>query len=350
MIKVGVIGCGKIAQVRHLPEYEANEHAKIAGVFDLNLKRAEEMAEKYGGKVYHSYEEMLAEEGIEAVSICAANSAHCEITVAALRAGKHVLCEKPMAITLDECERMVSAAKETGKYLMIGHNQRLAKAHSKARELYAQGEIGHIITFKTTFAHTGPETWTVDQKNIWFFDKKLAAFGAMADLGIHKTDLIQFLIGQKVSAVTAYVGTLDKKDALGRLIGVDDNAIAIYQMDGGAVGTMTASWTNYGPEDNSTVLYGTNGVMRIYDDPNYSIIIEKKDGTKDHYKVDQIQSNENQTTSGVIDMWMDCIVNNHEPEISGEEALCAMRAVFAVLQSSETRKMVEINREASLNE
>lgn len=91
--------------------------------------------------------------------------------------------------------------------------------------------------------------------------------GAMADLGVHKTDLIQYLIGQTVDEVEAQLCTLDKKFSDGSPITVDDNAFCIYHMDGGAVGTMTASWTNYGPEDNSTVINGTKGVLRIYDDP-----------------------------------------------------------------------------------
>ena len=124
-----------------------------------------------------------------------ANTAHAELTIAALRAGKHVLCEKPMATTLADCEAMAAAARESGRFLMIGQNQRLTKAHQKARQLVADGVLGDILTFRTTFGHGGPETWSVDPgKNTWFFDKSKAAMGAMADLGIHKTDLIQYCL------------------------------------------------------------------------------------------------------------------------------------------------------------
>ena len=341
MVQVGVIGCGKIAQTRHLPEYADNGQVKIKGVFDLCNDRARQVAECYGAQVYDTYQEMLEDKDITAVSVCAANAVHCEITIDALRAGKDVLCEKPMAVTLDECERMVQAAKETGHFLMIGHNQRLARAHVKAKQLIEAGEIGDILTFKTTFGHSGPETWAIDSKNIWFFDKKQAAFGAMADLGIHKTDAIQFLTGQKVEAVMAYLGTLDKKDAEGNKVGVDDNAICIYYMSGGAVGTMSASWTYYGPEDNSTVLYGTKGIMRIYDDPAYSIVVDMKGGERIFYEIDKIQTNDSQTKSGIIDLWVDSLINRTPPEISGEEALSAMRAVFAAMESKETQKLVK---------
>ena len=202
MFKVGIIGCGKIAQIRHIPEYAANPEVELAGFYDINTERTKELAEKYNGTAYSSYQELLEDETIDAVSICSANQTHATITIDALRAGKHVLCEKPMAITLEECEEMVQAARETGKFLMIGHNQRLAKAHAKAKELLNEGIIGDIISFRTTFGHSGPETWSIDPgKNVWFFDKKLARLGAMGDLGIHKTDLIQFLTGHVQSSV-----------------------------------------------------------------------------------------------------------------------------------------------------
>ena len=343
MFRIGIIGCGKIAQVRHIPEYAENPYAELAGFYDLNTQRAAELAAQYGGKAYESAEAMLADPAIDAVSVCVANHAHAPITIAALKAGKHVLCEKPMATTLEECEEMVKTAHEAGKFLMIGHNQRLAKAHAVAKELIDQGMIGRIITFRTTFGHGGPKTWSVDPgKNTWFFDKNKAAMGAMADLGIHKTDLIQFLTGQHVVRTTARVVTLDKKDASGQLIGVDDNAICIYEMSGGTMGTMTASWTYYGAEDNSTILYGEKGIMRIYDDPAHSIVVKLADGTEKVYDVEQIQTNDNQTKSGVIDLWMNCLETNTPPEISGEEALYAMRAVFASLESAKAGTAVDI--------
>ena len=343
MFGIGIIGCGKIAQVRHIPEYAEHKDAKLLGFYDINQQRAAGLAEQYGGTAYATVEALLANPEIQAVSICAANFAHAELTIAALNAGKHVLCEKPMAVTLAECEAMVEAAKKNNKFLMIGHNQRLAKAHSVARKLIVDGLIGDIVTFRTTFGHGGPETWSVDPGlNTWFFDKTRAAMGAMADLGIHKTDLIHFLTGQQVVRTTARVTTLDKKDAAGNLISVDDNAVCIYELSGGAFGTMTASWTYYGAEDNSTVLYGTKGIMRIYDDPAISIKVILADGSKISYDVEAIQTNDNQTKSGVIDLWMDCLVNNKAPEISGESALAAMRAVFASIRSSETGMAVEI--------
>ena len=272
MIRVGIIGCGKIAQTRHIPEYLDNPNSEIVGYYDFNMERAQALAEKYGGRAYASAEELLADPTVDAVSVCVANNAHAQTSIDALQAGKHVLCEKPMATTLEDCIRMVDAASSCDRYLMIGQNQRLAKAHVKAKELIDSHVIGDVVSFRTTFGHGGPETWSIDPgMNSWFFDKHRAQMGAMADLGVHKTDLIQFLLSQRVVETTARVVTLDKRTPDGNLIGVDDNAFCIYKMSGGVVGTMTASWTFYGAEDNSTVIYGTKGILHIYDDPDYSL-------------------------------------------------------------------------------
>lgn len=343
-MKVGIIGCGKIAQVRHIPEYQANAFAEIAGYYDFNQERAAGLAKEYGGMAYTSVDELLANPEIEAVSVCAANNAHAEITIKALNAGKHVLCEKPMAVTIEDCEAMVEAAKKNGKKLMIGQNQRLLATHMKAKELIEQGAIGKVLTFRTIFGHGGPETWSVDSgANTWFFDKKMAAMGAMADLGIHKTDLIQYLLSSPVKEVTAVVTTLDKKNGSGELIGVDDNAICIYKMENGAVGTMSASWTYYGAEDNSTIIYGTKGIMRILDSTEYSIKLVKENGEEEKMLIDAIQTNDNQTSTGIIDAFVDCIVNDHEPIIDGESVLTAMRAVFGALESAEKGATIKVN-------
>ncbi|MDD3334183.1 MAG: Gfo/Idh/MocA family oxidoreductase [Eubacteriales bacterium] len=343
MWKIGVIGCGKIAQVRHFPEYSAREDVKIAALFDMNPVRTREMAEKFGAKAYDSYKELLADSQIDAVSVCSSNASHAEISIAALNAGKHVLCEKPMAVTLEDCEAMVEAAKRNHRLLMIDQNQRLTDAHQQARELIRKGAIGRPLTFRTSFRHGGPETWSVDPgSNTWFFDKSKAAMGAMADLGIHKTDLIQFLLDQRIVETTATLCTLDKKFSDGSPITVDDNAFCIYRMSGGATGIMTASWTNYGSEDNSTMINGTEGILRIYDDPDHPLILMKKNGETQFLDAGQIQTNDHQTQSGVIDMFVECLNHPAKEGISGESVLDAMRAVFASLDSSERGCSVRI--------
>lgn len=334
MINVGVIGCGRIAQIRHLPEYSDNENAKVSAVYSLNRERAASVGVRYNAKVYDTCDALLADRSIDAVSVCTSNAEHCEISVKALRAGKHVLCEKPMATSQEECELMLKTAEETGRRLMIAHNQRFAAAHSEAKKMIAEGAIGRILTFRTNFMHKGPESWTINPDDNWFFNKSRAAFGVIADLGIHKIDLLHFLTGSRITNVSAVIHTLDKKTSSGRMIAVDDNAMCIFDMDNGSAGTMTVSWTCCGPEENSTVFYGTEGVMRIYDDPEFSLIVEKKDGSRVVSNPGRIGTNEKQEKSGVIDSWIRSLVTGAPPEIPIEESLLAMKVLFAAMESA----------------
>lgn len=340
MIKVGIIGCGKIAQTRHIPEYLKEEDVKLVALYDMNSGRAAELAKKYSAKASTSVEELLGED-LDAVSICTANSTHADLAIKALERGFDVLCEKPMAMNENDCLRMTECAKRQGKILMIGQNQRLTPTHVKARDLIKGGKIGRVVSFSATFAHGGPETWSVDPgASTWFFDKSKAVMGAMADLGIHKTDLLNFILDDEICAVTARLGTLDKMGSDGALIAVDDNAFCIYETKKGAVGIMRASWTNYGSEDNSTVIYGTEGVLKIYLCPEHSIILERKDGGKEFFDIDQIQTNDNQTDSGIIKEFVASIKRGYA-EISAMSVLPAMRAVFKAVESSESGRRIE---------
>ena len=294
------------------------------------------MAAKYGGDVCDSYFDLLNRNDIDAVSICVENRSHAEISTAALYAGKHVLCEKPMAVTLAECESMVAAAERNGKHLMIGHNMRFDPVHRKAKELLDGGIIGDIITFRTTIGNAGPEGWSPD-RDAWFFDKDKAAMGALSDLGIHKLDLLQYLTGQKVIETTAKVMTLNKHTATGAPITVDDNALCILRMSGGAVGTLAASWTVYGHECQSTCLYGTKGIMLIYNTPGMPLEVRDLSSKSTSY------SFEPQAKSGVIDEFVDALEQNREPEVSGKEALSTMRAIFGSIKSSEIGRTVSVN-------
>lgn len=350
MLRVGVIGCGKIAQLRHAPEYTENPNCKLVGFYDFVPERAQALAKQFDAKAFGCVDALL--DGVDAVSVCSANIAHASATIQALNAGKHVLCEKPMATTLSDCEAMVAASKKSGKLLMLGHNQLFAKAHVKAKALIEEGAIGKPLMFHTTFGHSGPEIWT-GTGNTWFFDKKRAVLGVLADLGIHKTDLVQYLLGQDIVKVSAVVKTLDKTYPDGTPITVDDNALCLYETDGGAVGTLHVSWTLYnGREDNSTRVYGTKGLIRLYDDPDCSLILEGKDGSVERFALDKMTTNDEQKaggrqSTGVIDAFVDAILSGKPTPANGEQALKAMRVIFAAQQSAQTGRAIEVNHHSN---
>ncbi|MBP3962326.1 MULTISPECIES: Gfo/Idh/MocA family protein [Paenibacillus] len=336
-IKVAVVGCGAIAQRRHIPEYAANPNVEFVAFVDPVIERAEEFAEKYNAKAFASYEEMLSVIKPEAVSVCTPNYLHAPVTIAAANAGAHVLVEKPMASTDEEAAAMIEAASKNGVYLMVGHNQRLMPPHVKAKQLLQSGALGRVLTFRTSFGHPGPEGWSVDGKGSWFFRKEEAIMGAMGDLGVHKSDLIRYLLDDEVAQVTGYIGTLDKEGT-----DVDDNATCLLRMKSGAIGTLVASWTYYKGEDNSTVFWCENGVMKIGTDPKDQIIVELRNGTVERYNVGAISTNDKQETSGVVDAFIESLLTNTKPSISGEEGRKSLAVILAAFESQATGRVISL--------
>ncbi len=338
-IRVGVIGSGSICRHRHAPEYAVNKDVEIVAFADRVPERAEFCVKKYGGKAYGKWEEVVGLKDVDAVSVCTPNALHAPITIAALEAGKHVLCEKPMATSHDEATAMIQAAQKAGKFLMIGHNQRLAPLHVKAKQILQSGIIGRVITFRTSFSHGGPEGWSIEGASGWFFDKKMAFVGAMGDLGVHKADLLRWLLGEEVVEVSSFVDRLEKTFG-----DVDDTAVCLLRTQSGAVGTLTASWTHHPGEDNATIVYGEKGILRIGADKNYGVVVNLASGENQYFETGRMQSNEagGQTETGVIRAFVSAVTSGTPPEISGEEGRRALAIILACLESAETKTHVPV--------
>jgi predicted dehydrogenase len=342
-LKVGIIGCGSIANHRHAPEYRQNPYTDILLVYDPNPDRARKLADKYGGQVAESWEEVVRHPEIDAISDCSTNEMHHLITTQALLAGKHVLCEKPIATTIAGAKQILAAANKSGKVLMIDHNQRLVSAHAKARQLIEAGELGNILSFKTSFGHQGPEHWSANGTNgTWFFKKARSAFGVAGDLGIHKVDLLRYLLQDEIAEISAFSGVLDKKDEHGQPIEVCDHMSCLLRTKSGAIGTASFSWSYYGDEDNSTILYGERGIMKIFAEPEKDLEIIKADGQRVLYQLGAMQTNDNQTASGVIDAFVEAIRTGQAPIATGEDGLAALRIVEAAMESAATGRSVRL--------
>lgn len=337
-VRVAVVGCGSISKYRHIPEYASNENVELVAFVDPIIERAEHYANVHGGKAFADYETMLAEVKPDAVSVCTPNYLHAPVSIAAANAGAHVLVEKPMAVTDEEAEAMIEAAARNGVKLMVGHNQRFFPPHIKAREILQSGVLGRVLTFRTSFGHPGPEAWSIDGKESWFFRKPEAVMGAMGDLGVHKSDLIRWLLQDEVSEVASFVGTQHKQGT-----DIDDNAIVLLRMKGGAMGALVASWTYYKGEDNSTILWCENGVMKIGTDENDQIIVELRNGTVEKHKVGAISTNEVQLKSGVIDAFIDALVNNTAMPIPGEEGRKSLQVILSSFESQATGQFIRLN-------
>lgn len=342
-IKVGIIGCGTIAKVRHAPEYKNNPYVDEIIFYDRNLERATALANEFGGTVAQTVEELLADPTVEVISDCSSNEFHHIFSTSALESGKHVLCEKPISLTVEHATLIVDAEKKSGKKLMVDHNQRFTRAHQKAKEIIKNEELGKVLTFRTTFGHSGPEQWSVNKSNsTWFFKKDRSSLGVAGDLGIHKIDLLHYLLDDEIEQVCAFQGALDKVNEHGEPIEVCDNIVCSLKTKKGRLGTATFSWTYYGEEDNSTIIYCEKGILKIYHSAEYQLEVIHKNGEKVHYKLESIQTNDNQTNSGVIDAFIDCIRHEQEPIVTGNDAISSLKVILGIMEAAEKGSVITI--------
>jgi len=273
--------------------------------------------------------------------VAATNTTHAEMTIAALKAGKHVLCEKPMATTLEDARGMIKASEESSLKLMIAHNQRLETAHQKAREILQSGRLGKVLTFTSVFGHPGSEDWAIDGAKTWFYRKEVTGLGVLGDLAIHKLDLVRWLLDDDYQEATAFIDTLSKHYPNGELIDVEDNALCLLKTAKGILGTVIASWS-YQKEDNSTTIYCEDGVLEIYKNPDFPLIVHHDLEHAEFFKLGRKSTNVEQVKSGIIDAFVGALINDTPVPISGEDGYRALEAVIACQKAAATNKTVRI--------
>ena len=325
MIRIGIIGCGRIAELRHIPECNENPEIEIAGYYNRTREKAEKMAKQYGGRVYDRAEECMLDPSVDAVIISTATCTHAPYTMFALCNGKHVICEKPMSISEKECLSMVDAAKDYQKILLIGYHERYTKTHQLAKKIIDEGIIGKVLTFQTVFAHGGPGKKR-NEENLWFYDKKEAGGGVSIDLAVHKIDTIRYLLGQEIVSVTSELGKLNVDDFEEKDNQVEDNAIYILRTEHGAMGTVTASWTCYGSEVNSTRIFGDKGHLLIQHPYGKEVEVTLMSGEKRTYIAEETYRANGWTDSGVVRELVR-LIRNQEIQ-TGEDAFKTMKVVL----------------------
>lgn len=192
--KVAVIGCGNIAKNAHVPSYSKNPAARIEYLVDINPEKAQTLKEQYGcenAKVITDYRQALADPAVDAVSVCLPNSLHMPVTVDALNAGKHVLCEKPISVSLENAIKMKEAADKNGRILNIGVVNRFNTAVNKIREMIENGELGEVYHVYASFrSHR-----SIPGLGGWFTTKAMSGGGVLIDWGVHFLDLILYCTG-----------------------------------------------------------------------------------------------------------------------------------------------------------
>jgi len=337
-LKVGCIGCGKIARVLHLNEYSLNPEADIIALCDTDNERLTFCADRFGvKKTYSDYKKMLAEEKLDAVSVCLPNYLHHPVTMAALKTGVNVLVEKPMALSSDQAAEMIATARENKKLLMVSQTQRFSPVHRKAKEVMDSGIMGRILHVATSFGHPGPEGWSPWGK--WFFDKAEAGYGPMADLGIHKADLVRYLTGKEVAEVNGFYTRSEKE------IGdVEDNFVSSLRFTDGTVGTLSTSWTVKGMGINYTYLYCANGTLAVSAIPGRPLAaFMVKPKCTIEFEVPPIQHNEEGAWNiGITVNFLNAIQGKEECLVPGEEGKAALDIILACDEAARTGKTVTL--------
>ena len=242
-------------------------------------------------------------------------------------------CEKPMAVTYDECQAMVKCRKRDRE--VSDDRPAGASVPHPRKGQRDPSERCHWKRFKLPhqFPPPVPKTGPLTVKKSGSLTKDPPPSAPWLIWGYIKADLIHYLLDDVIESAMAVTETLDKKNPDGTPIDVDDNAVCIFRTQKGVIGTMEVSWTCYGQEDKSTIIYGTNGSLKINCDPQYPIILEKKSGEQIYFDMKNYHSSQN--GSGIIDTWMTCLTTNTPPLISGASSFESMKAVFAALESAE---------------
>ena len=343
-MKIGIIGVGTIAAF-HIEAYQKNPNVEVYAFCDINEKRLKAMGEKYGvTRLYTDKDEMLKLEELDAVSVCTWNSAHAPCSIAALKAGKHVLCEKPMAMNADEARAMKQAADESGKLLMIGFVRRFGNDCSVVKDFLDNGEFGDLYFAKATSLrrHGAPGGW--------FGDKSRSGGGPLIDLGVHVTDLARYLAGNP-KPVSVYGVTFnklgDRRGMTGRdgytssgagrqdIFDVEDLAAALIRFDSGLVLSLEASFSLNIKEDEGTIeLFGTKAgaklspELEIFTDQNGHLINKSFFGST-ALAFENLFQNE-------IDHYVACVRDGLPCRSPAQDGIEIMRILDAVYESART--------------
>lgn len=335
-MKVGIVGTG-IGRI-HAGGYKKCEDVEIKTICDVDSERAEKFAAEFNVKnICNDYKELMADDEIDAVSICTPNALHAPIAMAAFEAGKHVICEKPISTNTADARQMVEAAKKSGKIFMMGFNNRFRGDTQLLKKCIENGDLGEIY-----YAKTG---W-LRRKGIpgmggWFTTKAMSGGGPLIDLGVHVLDLALWLMGNPKpvyvmgSSYAKFGPEIAKKN--GGTYDVEDLATGMVKLENGATVFVEASWASHVERERIyTQLIGTKGgaevdPLRIYTDINGSTA-----------NVDLTYPNVSGHEMEIVH-FVECVREGKTPIATGEHGLHIQLILDAIYESTVTGKGVEIS-------
>ena len=343
-VKAGIIGAG-IGRV-HLEGYQA-AGAEVVALCDANESRARETAEKYGvRKVYTDYKEMLKDAEINTISVCTPNSMHASMSIDALEAGKHVICEKPLSVNAADAQRIVDAAAKSDKKFMVAFCYRFREDAQLMKKFVEGGELGRIYYAKTAWLRRRG----IPGFGGWFTTKELSGGGPLIDLGVHMLDLTLWLMGNpravSVSG-SAYAefgpygrgaGGYGRDKNLGGKYDVEDLAIGLIKLENGATLHLEASWaTNIEKDGGHSTLIGTEGGACLnFAEGGFKLHKEMYGHQVDVLPVVKAGSGHKDEMAHFVK----CIQEDKAPTATGEQGLEIMRILDAIYESAATGKEV----------
>ncbi len=335
MVKIAVVGAGFIGEV-HAKSLQKVENAEITAVVSSREKEGKEFADKYGARLYPDLDSVLEEGDIECVDLCTPTFTHEEMTIKSAEAGKHILCEKPLALSVKEIDRMIAAVKANGVKAMSGHTMRFWPEYVKGMEIIESGQLGKPLhAFGQRLAAT-PD-W---HKNNWDFNEKLGG-GASIDLHIHDLDVLLWIFGRpvKVSAMGVY------NPDLGGVAHITTNV----EFSGGGVGFAEGGWIFKGAFpftmvfrvlcEKGTVEWIFRAGKNIEERASRTnLIVYKADGT-----VEEPEVPDEDAYYRECKYFIDCVEQDKEIEIATfEQGREAVRLALAATQSAKQNKIIKI--------
>lgn len=251
-IGVGIVGCGFIAKV-HLDAMRANSDlAEVVAVADVDIERAKAFATANGVPAYYpGHREMLEDKRVQAVVVAVPNYLHYQVTMDALLSGRHVICEKPLALSLKQGQEMVNTAREKGLVLAYAEELCFIPKYERVKQLLESGGIGRPYLVRQCEKHAGPYS-------PWFFKEEEAGGGILMDMGCHSISCIRWVLNKpKVKAVTAVMGTFLHNE----ITKEEDHCLVILEFEDGTLGQAESSWALKGGMDSTLEVFGTGGVI-----------------------------------------------------------------------------------------
>ena len=355
-LKIGIIGCGGIANGKHMPALSRlSDKVEMVAFCDIIVERAQEAAKKYGtadAKVYEDYHQLLEDKSIDVVHVLTPNRSHCEISVAALEAGKHVMCEKPMAKTAADARKMLEAAKRSGKKLTIGYQNRCRPDSLLLKKAVDRGDLGEIYFAKAhAIRRRAVPTWGV------FLNEYEQGGGPLIDIGTHALDLTLWMMNNyKPKAVLGQTfKKLGKQTETGNAWGdwdpekftVEDSAFGFITRQDGATIILESSWAlnTLDVQEAKTTLCGTKAGADMVDGLRFNMI----DFNKQTIKKPSLESGGVAFYSGAASddcsdveaaQWIDSIINDTTPLVLPEQALVVTEILEAIYTSAKTGEAV----------